>query len=227
MEGKKKGLWLLGGMIVGAFSVLGGAYLYYVNFMGTHDDLLGYWQSFQQFLTNNSFWLFAAIAILPAFIIPVAPLLTCAGIWGASEENGIVWAWVWASVSVLVNLTFTYWLAAGPGRKLIRSILRRTKYDIPKPDRNSELGWALILRLVPGVPFIFTNYALGIIRMPFRRYMIVSAPILIVTVGGYVLAVGGGLGQQWTYFSLGLAIIVVMILVGRIVSRRYGHDQQS
>ena len=225
MEGKKKGLWLLGSMIVGTFGVLAGLYFYYVAFIGTKEELFAYWEAFEDFLTKHSVWLFVSIAVLPAFIVPVAPLLTLAGVWG--ERNGVGSAWAFASLAVIANLTWTYWLAAGPGHKLIERVLRRTKYGIPKPDRKSELGWALILRLVPGVPFIFTNYALGLIRMPFRRYFLVSAPILIVTVGGYILAVGGLLGKEWKVFFFGLSIILVMIVVGRMVSRKYGRGKQA
>lgn len=224
MEGKKRGLLLLGAMIVGTFGFLVGAYYYYVSFIGTKQELLGYWDVFREFLTEHSFWLFASIAVFPAFIIPVAPLLTLAGFWG--ETNGVWLAWGYASLAVIANLTWTYWLAAGPGHNLIKRMLRRTKYNIPQPDPGNELFMALILRLVPGVPFIFTNYVLGLIRMPFHRYFIVSAPILIITVGGYVLTVGGLLGKQWKIFCGGLSIILVMIVVGRLISRKHGRDKQ-
>lgn len=228
---KKKGLLLLMLMVVAVFAFLAGLYFYYVNFIGSKQDLLEYWGVFRGFLTENSFWLFASIAILPAFVVPVAPLLALAGIWG--DETDKLWlAWAFASLAVIVNLTWTYCMAAGFGRKWIERILRRTKYDVPKPSSGNELFLALILRLVPGVPFIFTNYALGLIRMPFRRYFLVSAPILIVTVGGYVLTVGGavGLADESSFgalrdFFLGISIILSMIVVGRIISRKYGSDQ--
>ncbi|MFP6854206.1 MAG: VTT domain-containing protein [Opitutales bacterium] len=228
---KKKGLLLLILLVFAAFAFLAGLYYFYLNFIGTKEDLLEYWDVFRGFLTQNSFWLFASIAILPAFIVPVAPLLALAGIWGYETDN--VWlAWAFASLAVIVNLTWTYCMAAGFGRNWIERILRRTKYAVPKPSSGNELFLALILRLVPGVPFIFTNYALGLIRMPFRRYFMVSAPILSVTVGGYVLTVGGaaGLANQTSFgalrdFFLGLSIILGMIVVGRIVSRKYGRDQ--
>jgi len=224
MEGKKRGLLLLGGMIVGVFGVLFAIYFVYVNFIGTKEELVAYWEVFEDFLTKHTLWLFASIAVLPAFIIPVAPLLALAGVWG--KTHGVGLALVYTSLAVVVNLTWTYWLASGPGRGLIEKILRRTKYGIPTPDRESVLEWALILRLVPGVPFIFTNYALGLIRMPFNRYFLVSTPILIVTAGGYVLTVAGMLGKEWGAFFLGLSIILVMLLLGRIVFRKYGRDKQ-
>lgn len=225
MKGKKKGVLLLVVMIVGTFSLLAGAYFYYVEFVGTKEELLAYWEVFEKFLTKHSFWLFASIAVLPALILPVAPLLTLAGIWG--KTHGVWLASAYASLAVVFNLTWTYWVAAGPGRGVITKILRRSKYGIPTPDRESELEWALILRLVPGVPFIFTNYALGLIRMPFWRYFFVSSIILVVTVGGYVLTVGGMLDKQWAAFFFGFSIIVIMMILGRIVIRRYGRDKQT
>ena len=52
MEGKQRGLLLLVGMIVGAFAALAGAYCFYVNFIGTQEDLIGYWEIFEDFLTS-------------------------------------------------------------------------------------------------------------------------------------------------------------------------------
>tara|TARA_B100000959_G_scaffold277304_1_gene333642 strand:- start:652 stop:1332 length:681 start_codon:yes stop_codon:yes gene_type:complete len=225
MEGKKKGLLLLSGVIAGALVVLAGACFYYWEELSRAAMIVG------DFLKEHTFLLFATIAVLPAFVVPVFPLLVVAGWWG--EINDVWSAWIYTSCALIINLTWTYWLASGPGRNLIEKILRRTKYDIPKPDQGDELLMALILRLVPGVPFIFTNYALGLIRMPFWRYFMVSAPILIVTAGGYVLAVGGALGltketssRNLGYFFFGISIILAMIVVGRIVYRKYGSEKQ-
>ena len=223
--GKKKGILLLVGMILGAFGLLAGTYFFYVEFIGTKEELIAYWEVFKTFLTKHTFWLFASIAILPAFILPVAPLLALAGVWG--ETNGVWLASAYASLAVIFNLIWTYWLAAGPGRGVITKVLQRTKYGIPKPDRDSELEWALILRLIPGVPFIFANYALGLIRMPFWRYFIVSSIILVITAGGYVLTIGGMLDKQWGAFYIGLSVVLIMMVLGRMVIRKHGRNKQT
>ena len=216
----KKNLLAVVGLVFAAFAVLGLAYWLIVLIGGPEAEqfLLDAWKSFEAFLLANGIWLFVAIAVLPAFILPVAPLLTLAGIWGADRG-----AWVacgYAVLAVTVNLTWTYWLAAGLGRSFIERLLHRTKYEIPSPDKEDEFGWALILRLTPGVPFIFTNYALGLIRMPFWRYFLISTPVLAVTVGGYVLTFAGIFGGGWKYVWMGLSIIVLISVAGKMMVRK-------
>jgi hypothetical protein len=139
----KKNLLIVAGLVLCAFAILGLAYWLTVSIGGPEAEqwLFGHWKSFETFLLANGFWLFAAIAVLPALILPVAPLLTLAGIWGG--EKGAWLACTYASLAVIVNLSWTYWLAAGPGRGLIERLLSRTKYEIPVPDKENEFVWAL------------------------------------------------------------------------------------
>tara|TARA_Y100000588_G_scaffold373169_1_gene446639 strand:- start:1416 stop:2102 length:687 start_codon:yes stop_codon:yes gene_type:complete len=218
--GIKKNLLVVAGLVLCAFASLGLAYWLVVSIGGPEAEqwLLGHWKSFETFLLANGFLLFAAIAVLPALILPVAPLLTLAGIWGG--EKGAWLSCAYASLAVIVNLSWTYWLAAGLGRGLIERLLHRTKYKIPAPDKENEFVWALILRLTPGVPFIFTNYALGLIRMPFWRYFIISAPVLSITAGGYVLTFAGIFGGDWQYVWMGASVIAVISLIGKLLVKK-------
>ena len=213
----KKNLLVAIGLVLVAFAVLGIGYFAIVSIGGSEAEqwLFNGWELFRTFLLANGIWLFAAIAVLPAFVLPVAPLLTLAGIWGA--DRGAWTACGYAVLAVTVNLTWTYWLAAGLGRGFIQRLLRRTKYKISSPDKENEFAWALILRLTPGVPFIFTNYALGLIRMPFWRYFLISTSVLAVTVGGYVLTFAGIFGGGWEYVWMGLSIIMVITVAGKMV----------
>ena len=219
MAVRKKGLLTVIGLVIAAFVFLGVAYWLIVRMGGPEAEqwMEDSWETFRQFLLAHEFWLFAAIAVLPAFVLPVAPLLTLAGYWG--KDEGVWLACGYSALAVIVNLSWTYWLATGPGRRIVEFILSHTKYEIPEPDKENELSWALILRLTPGVPFIFTNYALGLIGMPFLRYFLVSAPVLAVTAGGYVLIFAGIFGGGWKYFGMGLSVIVVLAVVARMVSR--------
>lgn len=216
----KKNLLVVAGLVLSAFVILGLAYWLVVSIGGPEAEqwLFEHWKSFETFLLANGFLLFAAIAVLPALILPVAPLLTLAGIWGG--EKGAWLACAYASLAVIVNLSWTYWLAAGPGRGLIERLLGRTKYKIPVPDKENEFVWTLILRLTPGVPFIFTNYALGLIRMPFWRYFIISAPVLSITAGGYVLTFAGIFGGDWQYVWMGASAVAVITLIGRLLVKK-------
>jgi uncharacterized membrane protein YdjX (TVP38/TMEM64 family) len=198
-------------------------YILYETFLGIAGDdgkqmLTEWWEIFKAFVLENGFWLFCAIAILPGFILPVAPFLTLAGIWG--DEHGPWLSCLYCACALTFNLIWTYWFARKAGRSLIEKILSKTKYQLPEKPSENLMQWALILRLTPGVPFIFTNYGLALLKMPFLPYLIVSIPVLAFTGCGYVLAFAGIFGGNWAYLWGGTSMIVIMLLLGRLFLKR-------
>ena len=197
------------------FAFLFGSYFAFIQ-IGGHEAkvwLDNLWNDTKNLLTHNGPLLFLSIAILPGFILPVAPLLGLAGLWG-----GIHGPWVsciYCCLALLGNLCWTYWLARGPARGLLIKLLARSRFQLPEQPPNNMLEWALILRLTPGVPFIFTNYTLGLLGMTFTQYLAISFPVLTFTACGYVLAFAGIFGGGWKYLWTGTCIIIITILLGR------------
>jgi len=210
-------------LVLFVLSLFGIIYIFYETFLAFTGEegkqmLTEWWEIFKAFVLKNGFWLFCAIAILPGFILPVAPLLTLAGIWG--DEHGPWLSCLYCACALTFNLVWTYWFARKAGRSLIEKILSKTKYQLPEKPAENLLQWALILRLTPGVPFIFTNYGLALLAMPFLPYLIVSIPVLAFTGCGYVLAFAGIFGGNWAYLWGGTSMIVVMLLLGRLFLKR-------
>ena len=206
--------------VLSLFGIIFIFYQAFVTFVGDEGKqmLTQSWEIFKAFVLENGFWLFCAIAILPGFILPVAPLLTLTGIWG--YEHGPWLSCLYCACALTFNLVWTYWFARKAGRSLIEKILSKTKYQLPEKPSENLLQWALILRLTPGVPFIFTNYGLALLSMPFLPYLIVSIPVLAFTGCGYVLAFAGIFGGNWAYLWGGTSMIVVMLLLGRLFLKR-------
>ena len=210
-------------LVLFVLSLFGIIYIFYETFLAIAGDegkqmLTEWWEIFKAFVLENGFWLFCAIAILPGFILPVAPFLTLAGIWG--DAHGPWLCCLYCTCALTFNLVWTYWFARKTGRSLIKKILSKTKYQLPEKPSENLLQWALILRLTPGVPFIFTNYGLALLSMPFLPYLIVSIPVLAFTGCGYVLAFAGIFGGNWAYLWGGTSMIVVMLLLGRLFLKR-------
>ncbi len=219
---QNKFFWVLSFIII-IFSLLGLLYGSIILIGGDEyiEIIENYWQLFRNFLLLNGFWLFVSIAILPGFILPCAPLLLLAGIWGT--EFGVAQACLYSVLALTINLIWTYWFAYGPGRKIVNRLLKVFKYEIPELPSQNLNQWAIILRLTPGIPFIFTNYGLGLLKMPFVKYMLISTPIISITDCGFVLASAGIFGGSWKYIWGGISILIIMILVGRILSKRKKH----
>ena len=219
---QNKFFWVLSFIII-IFSLLGLLYGSIILIGGDEyiEIIENYWQLFRNFLLLNGFWLFVSIAILPGFILPCAPLLLLAGIWGT--EFGVAQACLYSVLALTINLIWTYWFAYGLGRKIVNRLLKIFKYEIPELPSQNLNQWAIILRLTPGIPFIFTNYGLGLLKMPFVKYMLISTPIISITDCGFVLASAGIFGGSWKYIWGGISILIIMILVGRILSKRKKH----
>ena len=219
---QNKFFWVLSFVII-IFSLLGLLYGSIILIGGDEyiEIIENYWQLFRNFLLLNGFWLFVSIAILPGFILPCAPLLLLAGIWGT--EFGVAQACLYSVLALTINLIWTYWFAYGPGRKIVNRLLKIFKYEIPELPSQNLNQWAIILRLTPGIPFIFTNYGLGLLKMPFVKYILISTPIISITDCGFVLASAGIFGGSWKYIWGGISILIIMILVGRILSKRKQH----
>ena len=179
------------------------------------------WDIFKTFLLNNGFWLFVSLAILPGFILPCAPLLILAGIWGT--ESGIAYACLYSALALIINLIWTYWFAYGPGSKLVNKIFKKFGHQIPELPSKNLIQWATILRLTPGVPFIFSNYILGLLKMPFFKYLLVSVPIITITDCGFILASAGIFGGGWKYIWSGISILIVIIVAGRLLASQKKH----
>ena len=228
MEISAKKLLFLSLLVLSLLGILAILWYGFIGIFGEEGEaMLKYqWNVFENFVLSNGFWLFCAIAVLPAFILPVSPLLILAGKWGG--EHSPWTACLYSVLALAINLGWTYWFARKPGKSLITWVLSKTKHKLPDDQPKNLFQWALILRLAPGVPFIFTNYILGLLKMPFRSYIFLSLPILSITSCGYVLIFAGVFGgekveqsaERWAYVLGGLGLVVAMTLLGRLVLGR-------
>ncbi len=218
MKPPKNKFIIITSLIITLLGIIGVIYLtiYWIGGEESIQVAKSLWQDFKDFLLSNGFWLFLSIAILPGFILPCAPLLILAGIWGT--EFGIAKACIYSIGALVINLIWTYWFACGAGNKIVNIILNKFNHKIPELPSQNLLRWSFILRLTPGVPFIFTNYILGLLKMPFLKYLFVSIPIISITDCGFILASAGIFGEGWKYIWGGISILIVMIVGGKLIS---------
>lgn len=184
--------------------------------------LYAFWTSFSDVLVKNGPLLFLAIVFLPALILPVTPLLALAGIWG--ELNGILLASVLGTLSLTANCCWTYWLARLFGLNLVNRfvlLLRKKPIIIPEGSGNTNFFlYSLILRLTPGIPFIFSNFILGALKMPFHMYLIISIPILACSSFGYIYTTAGLISGDFVNLGAGIAIILCFFIAGKVVLKK-------
>ena len=187
-------------------------------------DLTGikrHWAELNAYLVKNPVVLFVALVILPGLPIPASALLVTAGVvWRAQP----VMACGLAFLAIALNLSWTYWLAAGPARNLVEKMLSRTKIAVPELPEGNHLALILIMKVTPGVPFFFQNYFLGFLRAPFALFLPISL-LCNGVIGSAIVLGGAGLSDgklmpALTGISLVVASVVFTYLVRGWLARR-------
>lgn len=176
------------------------------------EELQAWWVMGLGFLRERPLWLFLALVVLPGLPVPTSALLFLAGVvW----RDRPVEACLIAVVTMMMNLTWTYWLAAGFGRRTMERVVGCLSLRIPEVRESNRLRVVLALKLTPGIPMFVQNYLCGFLQVPFRIYLLVSLACNGLIGMGFVLAgVGFGDGRLVPAFA-GLLLVVLGALVIR------------
>lgn len=176
--------------------------------------LKGMWQVLNDYLVKHPSSLFWALVFLPGLPIPTSALLFTAGVVWRQQP---VMACLLCLLAMLLNLAWTYWLAAKPARGLVEKLLASAAIQIPDLPRGDHLKLILVMRLTPGFPFFFQNYLLGFLRAPFFLYLTVSILCSGIIGTGVVLSgVGLADGKLMPAIS-GVALIALGVVVTQSV----------
>ncbi len=163
--------------------------------------------------------IFVAIVILPAAPFPVSVLLLAAGaVYG--ERYGPFRAALIALAAITLNLTWTYWFARYPARRLVQRLIRRFDVEIPKLPDHHVRRFTIIFRITPGLPFFLQNYILGLAEVPFRVYFTVSLLAQTVWTFGFVISGGAILKGKAGVAIAGICLLAVGVIVTRSLRKK-------
>ena len=156
---------------------------------------------------------FAAMALLPAAGFPLMPLTLAAGpVFGPTL--GVGWVIVGSILAVMVNVTLTYWLAARALHPWVTRLVARLGYRLPQSSHDTAWQLAAIVRLTPGPPFWLQSYVLGLARVAFVPYLVVSTVVPAGYIAGVILCgdalYRGRAAAAW--FGLGLVVLAAVVI---------------
>ncbi|MBL9156711.1 MAG: VTT domain-containing protein [Verrucomicrobiales bacterium] len=165
-----------------------------------------------------------ALVLLPLVGVPVSPLWIALGI-----RFGAGWGILMAMAGLLVNFTLGYLIAAHLGHGRMRTWLERRGRSVPALARGEELRWIALVRVTPGVPLFVQNYVLGLAKVHFPSYLLVSLPIQSLYAALFVVLGTSLQGSRLWYGVLagaGLvaAGLVISLLRSRLQRRGAGGD---
>jgi uncharacterized membrane protein YdjX (TVP38/TMEM64 family) len=116
---------------------------------------------------------FVGMALLPAVGVPITFFTLTAGSVFA-DRLGLGWVIVFALLALGVNIALTYALASRALRPLLEKLFLRLDYKLPNVESADATDLIVLLRVTPGIPFCVQNYLLGLARVPFGRYFLIS-----------------------------------------------------
>lgn len=175
----------------------------------------------------------ATVCLVPGSLLTMAAGLIF-GVW-----RGALLAFCGASLGAAASFLIARYLARGAVERRLAGKPAFARID--RAVGRDGLKIAILLRLVPLVPFVWLNYALGLTRVRFRDYLLASLAMLpgAFLYAYYGRAFGslaallgaGGRGQQggaeWLLLGLGLgAALAVSLLLARIAEKALREDSE-
>jgi uncharacterized membrane protein YdjX (TVP38/TMEM64 family) len=150
---------------------------------------------------------FISMAILPAIGFPLLPFALLAGptfspIFGTGGVAAL------AILAVCTNVTLSYVLASTVLRPPVQWLVTRLGYRLPDPARYNPWLLSLLTRVAPGPPFWMQSYTLGLVRVRFAPYVVVSTTVPAGYLTGAIM-----FGDAIHHGKAGTAIFAVGLLL--------------
>jgi uncharacterized membrane protein YdjX (TVP38/TMEM64 family) len=169
---------------------------------------------------------FGAMAVLPAVGFPLSTFtLVAAPVFAPTMGLGLVV--VCAIAAIAVNVALSYWLASSAMRPVAESVVRRFGYRLPAVETKAAWIAILVLRIVPLTPFSLQGVLLGLARVPFGPYMLVSIvvpsvyAVAVITLGDALMR-----GDPWAIAGA-VALFLVIGIVLHILRKRLHADSAA
>lgn len=185
----------------------------------TVHDGMALFEAALDFLEKRPLLLFFGIMILPGMAFPLSPLLILGGVvFGA--YFGVVGAVLVTQVAVCICMCWNYFAIAYPLRDLVERLVRRSDKPLPDLTGRGAKQVIFLVRAAPGVPFIVQNATLGLLRVPFVPYIIISTLVSICYTTGFVVSGKAVMDGNIALLGAGLVLLIAAGLLIRWLMRR-------
>ncbi len=178
----------------------------------------------------------ATVAFLPGSILTLA----AGALFGVLR--GTIYAFVGATLGASAAFLIARYAARGAVERRLGGSARFSAIDRAVGREGFKI--VALLRLSPVVPFSALNYALGLTRVPFLKYLAACAAMLPGTLlyvyygaaaGSLASALAGGVRKGtggWVLFGIGLAATVAVTafvtrLAGRALKQEIGTEEPA
>jgi uncharacterized membrane protein YdjX (TVP38/TMEM64 family) len=167
-------------------------------------------------------WLVGALIFCPLAGFPISPFYILSGVkFGFS--GGILISFA----CLFVHLVLAYLISARACRGIVLYGMKRFFPDasLPVIPQKDEVKWILFVRIAPGIPLVVQNYSLGLARVRFLPYLLLSMPIQMVFAVAFILfghaVFSGTIGTAVMGVSGAIALLILFNLLAKFVVRKY------
>jgi len=172
---------------------------------------------------------FTAYAILPAVGFSLSFFNVFAG---AAFAGSLGFGWVLVLAAVCINIAnvISYWLSRFALRPFIAKFVAWLGYTMPAIPRDEHYSASLLVRALPGVPFFVQSYLLGLAKVRFVPYMIISFfwryawAVALIRLGqlyGTRSDSEGESGSLYQAVSITVALLVLLAIITHWVRKYY------
>lgn len=169
---------------------------------------------------------FLAMALLPAVGVPLSFFsLTAGSVFG--PQIGMPAVITLALASITFNMVLSYFLATRLLRPLLEALLVRLGYKLPQVDSGDVTDLIVLLRVTPGIPFPVQNYLLGLARVPFGKYLLVSSLIQWPANTAFILFGDALLQGKGKVALISLSVILALMAATQLVRKHYGAKKKA
>jgi uncharacterized membrane protein YdjX (TVP38/TMEM64 family) len=153
---------------------------------------------------------FVAMAVLPAFGLPISPFMIVAG-----ATFGVWGGLIGGIAAIAANLCIAYAIAHSALRPRITSLFERLGYKIPNFTAGGRAAWrfAATIKLTPALPTFAKMYVLAITAVPFPIYFGVSLVISSVFAVAWALLGDALLTHDINHAVVAAILIAVLAVV--------------
>ncbi len=178
----------------------------------------------EQVRTAGPVVFFAAQALLPAVGVPqTAFSLTAGSLFGA--QLGLPVVLLWSTLALIANMALSYWLASRLLRPVLEKLMMRLGYRLPAVQSGDVTDVIVLLRVTPGSPFPVQNYLLGLARVPFGKYLLIST-LISGPLNAAFLCFGEALVQGRGRVALvALLLILALLAATHLLRKHYGKNR--
>lgn len=176
----------------------------------------GVWQ--EKFLAINPALLLALMALLPVFGFSIGIVYTLAGL-----KFGPLWGGLVVLSITPVHLLLSRVLARTFLQKPVLRWLKKRGHSLPAAPPGREKSAALLVALVPGLPYALRNHGLALSAIPLRTYFWIC--VLVYTLRSFVTLLIGHWGNDpslsragWVAAVFVLKLSVSLVLIQRLRS---------